>query len=72
MAKEDNDFTIEEQTYDVEGYGVDGNIVTIMMLHRMLDKEEAEEYRKELKKENPKAYNQFLDYEKQFLKYAKF
>lgn len=69
MANDDLEIEITEDTFEEDGYGTVGNIVTKMMLDRILDEDEQKEYRQELKKKDGKKYKEFLEYEKQFDKY---
>ena len=58
---------IEQEPAEEYGYGETGNLATYMMLD-MMDKEEAEEYRKELQNKDNKAYNEYLEFEKEMKK----
>lgn len=54
MIEYDNDF----------GYGSIGNITTRYYLTKILTGEQAEDYRKKLKKENPLQYEEYMEYER--------
>ena len=69
MANEEVvDYEITVNDVEEYGYGETGNLATYSMFKYMLDDEEAEEYRKELKKEDPKAYKEYLEFEKEMKK----
>ena len=46
------------------GYGLAGNMAKYLLFHDLFSDEDSEEYRKQLKKENPTAYAEYLEYEK--------
>lgn len=55
----------EEEYSEMDtGYGISGNLSTVLFLE-MLDSEDEEMFRAELKKQDKEKYEQFLEYEKQ-------
>ena len=65
VDEEKVDIEITENDFEQYGYGETGNLATYSMFKYMLDDDEAKEYRKELKKEDPKAYKEYLEFEKE-------
>jgi len=55
MAKDD----YNEEEFDLYDF-----MAIDLLLNNILDKEEADEYRDELSKENPSLYKEYLKYEK--------
>lgn len=55
----------KELAYD-SGYGLIGNLTKIILLNDIFSEEDSKEYRKKLKKEDPKKYEQFLEFEKEY------
>lgn len=60
---------MEDLLYDDGGYG----LLDFLIADRLkeMDEEDEKNYRKELKKKNPQAYKEFLEFEKEIYKYWK-
>ena len=59
---------IEEDNIETYGYGDTGNLATLLMFEYMLNEDESKEYRQELKKQDKKAYDEYVEFEKEFHK----
>lgn len=73
MAEQEEKIDVEITENDAEtyGYGDDGNLATLLMFEYMLNEDESKEYRQELKKQDKKAYEEYVEFEKEFYKYTK-